>query len=150
MATEYYVTMHRNDVDLSMPSNAFAKWKPSPLLGTGAAPAPVRSQTAPVRSQTAPAIKLQEQYPIADCGTPFGANPSTCGRTHIHLTMGGGTAASRSAPVGSAVASEAALRSIATAKLKRIEPDEPAQATINDGNHARRALADLNARRGPN
>ena len=43
-------------------------------------------------------------------------------------------------------ASKPALRGLATPKLKTIEPVEPVPA--HDGKHARRALADLNARRG--
>jgi hypothetical protein len=54
--------------------------------------------------------------------------------------------ASRSAPVGSAVASEAPPHGLAKA-LKRIEPESATTTTINDGKHAERALADLAAKK---
>ena len=59
--------------------------------------------------------------------------------------MGGMTAASRSAPVGSAVASEAALHGV-KATLKTIEPEEE-PITVNDGKHAMRALRALEAQK---
>ena len=112
LGTEYYVTMHRNDVNLDLASKAFMRWTEPPTE-----PCTVPSRTSAVPPQVQSQQNYKEQYPIRDCRGPSEPNPSTQYGTHIHLTMGGGTAASRSAPTGSAVA--------------------PAPNVINDGNHAK-------------
>lgn len=81
MATEYYLTMHRNDVDLTLPSKAFMRWNgpPVPVSKTSEAVSPVR------RSQQ----NYKEQSHQRDCNGPKRPPLSLMGETHIHLTMAG-------------------------------------------------------------
>jgi hypothetical protein len=138
-ASEYYLTLYRNDVTSEIPSKAFMRWTPPPTV-------PKTRVSVPQAGRAQQNYRLQSHR--RDCEGQKQPSHSPTGGTYIHSTMGGGSAASRSAPVGSAVASEAAPHSLAVPALKKIEPVEPMPASINDGNHARRALADLNARRG--
>jgi hypothetical protein len=143
MGSEYNVTMRRNDVNSDPPSNEFMRWKPDPSPTTRTVPvsAPVRPQGPTVRPRGQSATKLQEQSDHKDSKGPFGTNPSPCNRTHIHLTMGVVDAASRSAPIGSAVASEAALHGVIATALQPMPFEESAHLT--DGNHGKRALTSL-------
>jgi hypothetical protein len=131
MGTEYYVTMHRNDVNFELPSNAFMRWTEVRT---------VPSQTSTVPPQVQCATKLPVQSRLRYSNGPSKPSPSTPHGTHIHLTMGCSDAGSRSAPIGSAVASEPALQSQAAAKLKPIGAEPPPE---DRGSHAKRALADL-------
>jgi hypothetical protein len=138
MGSEYYVTMHRNDVNLEPPSKAFMR---------RTEPTPVPSQTTAVPPQVQSQQNYKKQYPIRDCKRHSEPNPSTQYGTHIHLTMGVEDAALRSAPP-KAQASKAAVPSIVTPALERMPAEQSAPA--NDGKHAKRALADLTARRHAN
>jgi hypothetical protein len=149
LATEYYVTMHRNDANFDAPSNSFLHWtEPSTVPSQVQSPpqSPVPSQIRQVPNTEQRAIKLQELSRLGYSKGPPEPIPCTQYGTHIHSTMGDASAALRSAPVGSAIASEAARHSVATPKLKTIET-APEPSIINDGRHAARAFADLNARR---
>jgi hypothetical protein len=135
MGSEYYVTLYRNDVNFEPPSKPFMKWREA---------SPVPSQTSAVPPQVQSQQNYKKQYLTGDCKGPSEPNPSTQYGTHIHLPMGGLDAGSRSAPIGSAVASDPALTSIAAATLEPIE-SEPAPENL--GSHAKRAIADLEARK---
>jgi hypothetical protein len=133
MGSEYFVTMHRNNVNFEPPSNGFMRWTEVRT---------VPSQTSAVPPQVQSATKLQEQSRLRYFNGPSEPNPSTQYGTHIHLTMGVADAGLRSASPR-AQASKPALHGVATPKLKPIEAEE----SVDDGGHGKRAMADLQGRR---
>jgi hypothetical protein len=100
------------------------RWKPSvpvPPMRLEASPAAVSKSSVPTSPMRRSGKKLPMQSHKRDCEEGFKPISSLTHETHIHLTRGGAPpskGASRSAPTGSAVASEAPRRADVEALAK--------------------------------
>jgi hypothetical protein len=95
-ASEYFLTLYRNDVNCDPPTKAFMRWTPPPTVSKK------QITVSPMR------LTQQNYRPQShrrDCEGPKKLKVSLTHETHIDSYHGGLQSGTRSAPIGSAVAS---------------------------------------------